>query len=197
MQETVCRENLTPQNSPASVVKPEALPKPLPPEGMGVSVGGPLKRFGRKPMPITKQSIIERCLFRTDTGCWIWKFHTNRAGYPYGTEFRKNVAIHRRAYELWHGPIPKGLYVCHRCDTPPCCNPDHLFAGTNSENMTDAFNKGRVHAGTRAPLAKLNADQVRRIRVDSRSQRVIAEEFGVNQVTISRVKLGVSYLDVL
>lgn len=51
---------------------------------------------------------------------------------------------HRKAWEDTHGAIPLGLYVCHHCDNPPCCNPEHLFLGTPQQNMDDAKAKGRV-----------------------------------------------------
>jgi len=53
------------------------------------------------------------------------------------------VPTHRFAWELANGPIPEGMFVCHKCDNPPCCNVDHLFLGTPKENTTDMVNKGR------------------------------------------------------
>jgi hypothetical protein len=56
---------------------------------------------------------------------------------------RKMLRAHRVAWELNNGPIPEGVEICHRCDNPPCCNPDHLFAGTKADNMRDMSRKGR------------------------------------------------------
>ncbi len=63
----------------------------------------------------------------------------------------KNQYAHRVAYELATGPIPEGMVVCHRCDTPACINPDHLFVGTQQDNIADMHRKGRrVYATRRA-----------------------------------------------
>lgn len=75
--------------------------------------------------------------------CWLW----TGGGKRYG-KFKVNYvghAAHRYSYELANGPIPDGLYVCHRCDTPKCVNPRHLFVGTSSDNMLDASSKGRIN----------------------------------------------------
>lgn len=75
-------------------------------------------------------------------GCWVWIGARTTAGY--GETWQGRVLYtHRVAYELTIGPIPADLHVLHRCDNPPCCRPDHLFAGTHADNMRDMFAKGR------------------------------------------------------
>lgn len=79
--------------------------------------------------------------------CWEWTGHVNRGGYGTlgrGRRDEKDVLAHRAAYEVTIGPIPAGLFVCHSCDNRRCCNPAHLFLGTNTDNMRDAERKGRV-----------------------------------------------------
>ncbi len=76
-------------------------------------------------------------------GCWIWNKCTYVEGYGQLTLYKKRTRAHRLSWEIFKGPIPKGMLVCHKCDVRPCINPDHLFIGTYSDNLRDAFKKGR------------------------------------------------------
>lgn len=75
--------------------------------------------------------------------CWPWTGCRMRSGYGQHSANGCRVLAHRRAWELTNGPIPAGKYVCHHCDNPSCCNPAHLFLGTQTDNMRDAAGKGR------------------------------------------------------
>jgi hypothetical protein len=81
-------------------------------------------------------------------GCWSWTGGTNRNGYGTlhmgGHTIRKPWRAHRFSWVLHNGPIPDGLWVLHKCDNPPCCNPAHLFLGDRRANMLDAAAKGRI-----------------------------------------------------
>jgi len=81
--------------------------------------------------------------------CWLWKAGTSAHGYGRFWVNGGNVQAHRFAYELTNGPIPDCLSALHSCDTPGCCNPKHLFLGTQKDNMQDAVAKGRMATGDR------------------------------------------------
>lgn len=79
----------------------------------------------------------------TPYGCWEWMAARSKSGYG---KFRLPTAdmwAHRMAWELTYGPIPGDQIICHKCDNPACCRPDHLFIGTHQDNATDRENKGR------------------------------------------------------
>lgn len=78
-------------------------------------------------------------------GCWEWLGGKTRGGYGSFASPEATCRAHRIAYELRKGPIPLGMYVCHRCDNPGCVNPAHLFVGTASDNTRDSMKKGRFH----------------------------------------------------
>lgn len=126
-------------------------------------------------------------------GCWLWKGAASSYGHMGGGDGR-TLDAHRVAWELAHGPIPTGLWVLHRCDNPKCVNPSHLFLGTRSDNMRDAFEKGRGaiprHYGAEVKGAKLTDERVREIRLlacSGMSQSELARRFGVCQTNISRI----------
>lgn len=131
--------------------------------------------------------------------CWPWTGSINEHGYgtlQIGGRAGRRERAHRIAFSLANGDIPPGMAVCHSCDNPACCRPDHLWLGTQADNLRDMFRKGRArrgyidNRGERHGMAKLSPEQVEHIRVlASRGvpQRRIAMDFGITQGAVSMI----------
>jgi hypothetical protein len=128
-----------------------------------------------------KERIFNRTIPDSKTGCWLWTACLDSKGYGHLGHNGHDLAAHRVAYEEFVGPIPQNLCVLHKCDTPRCCNPAHLFLGTQDDNMKDAARKCRKGN-------KLCASQVVEILSDTRVHQVIANDYGVSGVLISAIK---------
>lgn len=143
---------------------------------------------------------------KTDT-CWLWVGAKSKAGYGKiaRTENgkRKHYPAHKFAYLLLKGPISDGLFVCHNCpgrDNPACVNPEHLWLGTHSDNIKDAYKKGTAKSnlkprlGSQNNAAKLTEEKVIHIRnlysSGKYSQYNLADIFGVTQTTICAIVKG-------
>jgi len=127
--------------------------------------------------------------------CIEWTRARSAAGYGQTYRDGRIIYTHRLAWERAHGPIPKGMAVCHHCDNPPCMNVEHLFLGTIGDNNRDMRQKGRGgipphYRGERNPASRLTAQQVAVIRTDQRVLRLIAADYGVSISTISQVRRG-------
>lgn len=126
-------------------------------------------------------------LVRND-GCWIWIKAIKKSGYgQFAFNSKIRMYAHRASYKLLVGGIPKGLCVLHKCDVRNCVNPEHLFLGTQKENIQDMVKKGRRHDRHEAGV-KLTWDKVEKIRKSDKSQLKLAAEYGVSQPTISHIK---------
>jgi len=129
---------------------------------------------------------------RNENECWLWTGSTYVTGYGQARIGSRQGHAHRFAFEFAVG-LPGNLQVCHKCDTPLCCNPSHLFLGTAKENVRDAIQKGRRnYQGENSVLAILteeNVHEIRRRLATGEFQKKIAKDFGVTQEAISHIKL--------
>lgn len=144
--------------------------------------------------------VMSRIVRLPESGCWIFMGSLNESGYGIVGVGSRSDGVdrsHRVTYRHFHGEIPNGLFVCHHCDVPSCCNPDHLFLGTSLDNTIDCINKKRNSKPPRNDHIKgvvhvshkLNDDAVIEIRrlAGKVPQRVLAEKFGVSRQTIGEV----------
>lgn len=129
-----------------------------------------------------------------EKGCWICTSHgKDNSGYPVIVQGEKTIKVSRYMYERFVDQIPKGLHMLHSCDDPSCININHLRPGTSQDNVNDrqlrhrwshcTGIKGEAHWS-----AKLTYEKVAKIRNDTRTQKVIATEYGVRFQTIGSIK---------
>lgn len=143
------------------------------------------------PNTLTKQLIVNaRQRLKTKTappdanGCLLWTGAINDGGYGVLSIGDIMMRAHRVAWIVEKGDIPKGMYVCHKCDVRRCINVDHLFVGTQKDNIADMISKKRDHIiGERNAHHKLTSQQVDKIRLQyangDTSYRQLAKDFGV------------------
>ncbi len=129
-----------------------------------------------------------------ENGCWLWIGGISEQGYGKIT-FQGERYAHRIIWLLYRGTIPDELCVCHHCDNPPCCNPLHLFIGTDADNLKDMREKGRwnLPVGEDAFPAKLKESEARAIiqgRADGIPVNALATRFQVCPSTISKIALS-------
>ena len=166
--------------------------------------------------------IKERVKINEETGCWEWQGHRDRDGYGLahlgtnGEAFKWRA--HRLAWTTVNGDIPDGIFACHKCDNPQCCNPDHLFLGTAKDNHDDMVAKDRkkvasgaehwcdrhpedIPRGSARGQARLTEDLVREIRRRKENRtcsvrkliRTLSEELGIAEGTISKAMWGATW----
>lgn len=156
---------------------------------------GYVESWNRRRVPITKDFIISRCRFDYGNDCWEWQMACNPCGYAHIKRHSKTLTVSRLVWKLWHGEIPDGMLICHRCDNRSCCNPAHLFLGTKADNTKDCMEKLRFwfRSGIHSPQSKLNLSQVLEIRSSTRSGKSIAQDFKVTPRVVYLVRRGHSY----
>lgn len=125
--------------------------------------------------------------------CWLWTACRTNQGYGQIKVGERLISVHRFSYELHHGAIPVGMFVCHTCDIRNCVNPAHLWLGTTADNTHDMIAKGRriITKGDAFVLTKVTDEQVSEIRslwaTGRYLQREIAVMFGVNRTHVCNI----------
>lgn len=140
---------------------------------------------------VLKERLLKNILIN-ENGCWVWQKSKHRQGYGNVAFKRKCRLAHRVSWEIFKGNLDKDILVCHKCDNPPCINPDHLFLGTDRDNSLDAFAKGRIqrYKGSDHYYSKLNDENViaiRNMRKKGKTQEYLSKVFSVNISTIKDV----------
>ena len=138
--------------------------------------------------------------FRPDlTPCWMWMGAKTNLGYGFISIHGVMYSTHKLSYELHYGLIPDGVNICHRCDQPPCCNPEHLEAGSQRHNMRGCASRGRIS------IAKLDPELIVKLREQTESLRLpngklpagvitdLAKILGVSRTNISQALSGKAY----
>jgi len=121
-----------------------------------------------------------------DNQCWLWKGGKSSSGYGNVGRRGRQERAHRVAWSYPNYIIPEGMFVCHSCDNPACCNPKHLFLGTHQDNVNDMWAKGRgnIIKGDKHYSAVLTPEQIEAIRYDyaycNKTYKQIAKEFNVS-----------------
>lgn len=141
-----------------------------------------------------------------NAGCWLWLAASDNYGYGCFWGGRRLKRAHRASYEIYVGAIPDGLCVLHKCDTPACVNPAHLFLGTHADNSADKMRKGRFARGE-THGSRTRPDRVRRgethansklrevdvlaiLRSDGVSSRHLASVYDVDHSVITSIRRG-------
>lgn len=147
--------------------------------------------FVDRSKPITRERIEEKVLRVPEAGCWIWMGSLQVRGYGEIISNKRKHYAHRASYEAFVGEIPKGMYVCHACDNLACVNPNHLFLGTQKQNLQDMASKGRSTWGEKNPKAKLTECEVKVIKqafANGKKDSELASQFNVARQTINNIR---------
>lgn len=153
--------------------------------------------MNKKSIPV-EQRFWPKVEIKSDSECWIWVGAKSSKGYGFigaGGAGGKMVLAHRLSYQMFYGPIPNGAMILHECDNPSCVNPRHLRHGSGSENIKEAFDKGRkfnpVNFGEANPKSKITLEQAKFIKANPQlGHKQIADMFGVSPNCIRGVRIG-------
>jgi len=146
---------------------------------------------------VVQERLLSLCIPEPMSGCWLWFGPCRDNGYGYMWNGSRKESSHRISYRLFRGELASGSNVLHRCDNPACINPDHLFAGSQRQNLIDCVNKGRhrpyAAKGGQNPKAKLTDEQILEIRAIPRTMGALAKaapRYGVTRATLCAIRNG-------
>lgn len=138
--------------------------------------------------------------YKVSDGCWEWLATKNQDGYGRVSWGGRLESAHRVSWTIENGCIPKGLQILHKCDNPGCVRPSHLFIGTISDNMKDAYSKGRASKiGDKNGRSRLTWEIVRSIRrawaTGIHTRASIAKSLNVAATTVERIISGKRWIE--
>jgi hypothetical protein len=139
------------------------------------------------------ERLMRKVEYDTNGGCWLCIAGNARGYGRLRVGNKKKALAHRVSYQSFIGPIPKGMWVLHKCDVPACINPSHLFLGNAQDNVDDMMRKGRFvpsprRPGSTNPRAVLTDADVLKIRQSSATEETLALLYGVTRASIGRVR---------
>lgn len=164
--------------------------------------GDKAKSLNAMPVALVKKSLDRAGYSIDENGCHIWGGVVSTNGYGVVSIKSLRFHAHRAAMVAECGPIAPGMVVCHKCDVRNCVNPEHLFVGTQSDNMKDASRKGRITAfrhpgsmvrGEAHKMARLTDAAAEDIRTSSLEPRFLMAKYSVAYSTVYRVKRGLMH----
>lgn len=135
--------------------------------------------------PVTRQFIEDNSIPEPNSGCWLWLGGIGSAGYGIVESLGRSLLAHRLSYSVFHEEPDVGVLVRHKCDNRACVNPEHLEAGSYTDNMQDASKRGRMEHGSSRWCALLCEEDIPDIRLRLESGetcRSIAELYVVDPV---------------
>lgn len=156
----------------------------------------------------TPERFWSKIKFAGTDDCWEWQANRSIAGYgKYKVSGEKRLA-HRLLFIQLYGAIPSDIMVCHKCDNPACCNPNHLWAGTAKDNIQDMIKKGRANKsrngiyprGSEHWQAKLSETDIPTIRerlLSGELKSSIAKSYGITVTPLRQIELGITWKHIL
>lgn len=156
-----------------------------------------LDRISKNRKPVTSIELLKDHCEIDNNGCWLWQGKSISNGYALTKVKQKPWLAHRLSWSLKNGEIPNKLQVCHKCDVKLCCNPDHLFLGTQLDNIKDCINKNRktnppIMTRDIGGIAKVNSKQLKEMvsfRIKGAKLKELASIYNMNSAYVSRLCL--------